>query len=188
MSAPQIRGAQPPPVSSEPEYDVVGLPREGWLEALLLGDLVWGIDCHWVSDAKTPTQGRTEQCTAYAGTCPHCGVHRKIWLGFAPVINLARKARQVLRMGPETYRAIGKFAGRLTTWHGVGIRLAKCHSNRTAGCVVEAYDRALPTPIPHPHSMARSIKRVLRTEQLPDFHLDADESLDVPLSDVNGGA
>lgn len=187
MSAPNVRGAQPPPVSVEPEYDVVGLPREGWLEVLLLGDLVWGIDGHWVTDVKTGKGGTSKLCTHFSGGCEHCGVHRKIWLGFCPVIALQRKVRMVLRMGPETWRAIGKFAGRLTTWHGLGVRLAKAGKGLTAGAVVEAYDRALPSPIPHPHSMARSIKRVLCCEQLPDFHLDAEESIPSPVSDENGG-
>lgn len=163
-----VRGAALPSGSGPPVYDVIA-PAIGELYDLtLLDEYVLGVACHWVIDPVTK-KGRSRRCYRDEGDCPHCGIHRNLWLGWLGVINHAKKKREILRMGSESAKALGTALPRGNSPRGKRYEVTRAKSAATSVLLFDLSQHPPQTPLPRPHDLAATICLVLGCESIPDY-------------------
>lgn len=124
MPAPSYRGAIPPSVPTPRVYDVIGVTPDVQLDVTILDGAILGTNCHWQDACAEFPRGRSRLCHHWEGECPWHNL-RQIWIGWLAVYEHAGHKRAVLRLGPDSAKALAKMAGQYVGLRGLRVLLKR---------------------------------------------------------------
>lgn len=170
------RGAPPPTGGHAPTvYDVIGVGEGESLDLTILDERVMGVPSHWVID-PTSRRGRSRACEKYAGDCPWCQTKcREVWLGFVAAILHSRNLRVIFRMGPETAKALVRFADRLTGLRGRRFVFRGGSSAHRRAVFVDPSPLPPLAVVPNAHRLEHSLAVVFGLRELPEYRFSTEE-------------
>lgn len=181
-----IRGALPEHEKGPPVYDVEAPTKDETYDVTILSEYVLGVWCHWILDPETK-KGHSERCYKDEGACPHCGPHRRYWLGFVAVFRHECRKKIVLRISTETVKALSVAVGRSQRIRGRRFWVKRTKASGTAALLWGHHKSEPLTPLPDCPSIKASVCQVLRCEDVPDYEFRPQEITEHPDDDGQAG-
>lgn len=154
-----IRGAQPPADGGRHIYDIVAPQPGETLSLVVLSTHVLGVEVVWITDPVTLRQS----CTPYYAWAPWPPADKKPrrqHLYFAAVLNRPKKARQILRMGPDSAVDLVRLARPGQGVRGLALQVKRA-GGRAGLRLAYTADRDFAGPVPEAHPMAASLAVVM---------------------------